>query len=67
VPLDNSNVDFIEGATKITYSTSGNNPKFYKDPYKLFSGRTGEEVESKWKIYDIAGNQNNYPTFNESN
>ena len=67
IPLDGDNVDFVEGATKITYSTSGNNPKFYKDPYKLFSGRTGEEIESKWSIYDAAGNQNNYPTFNESN
>jgi hypothetical protein len=37
-PIETNSKDFIEGTTQIIYSSFGNDPKYYKDPYKLYSG-----------------------------
>jgi hypothetical protein len=39
-----NNKDYIDGATTITYSSMGTEPKYYKDPYKLYDGSTKQEI-----------------------
>ena len=35
---------YIEGATTIVYDSMGNNPSYYKDPFKIFKSNTNENV-----------------------
>ena len=67
IPIGTDSKDFIEGATQIIYSSFGNDPKYYKDPYKLYSGVDMQEQTSvKWSI--LPGTQNDgFPKIDETN
>lgn len=41
----------IEGATKIVYDSNGSNPRYYKNPYRLYGARLKLFNTAKWKIY----------------
>ena len=38
---------YIEGATTIVYDSMGSNPSYYKDPYKIFTCNTNENLAEK--------------------
>lgn len=38
---------YIEGATSIVYDSMGSNPSYYKDPYKIFTCNTNENLAEK--------------------
>ena len=38
---------YIEGATTIVYDSMGSNPSYYKDPYKIFTCNTNENLADK--------------------
>jgi hypothetical protein len=40
IPYAPSNTVHIEGASNIIYSSAGNNPQYYKNPYKLYTKST---------------------------
>lgn len=66
-PIGTDSKDFIEGATQIIYSSFGNDPKYYKDPYKLYSGvDMQEQTDVKWTI--LSGTQNDgFPKTDKTN
>lgn len=42
---------YIEGPTNIVYDSSGTNPSYYKNPYKIFDGSNGNELDACiWSI-----------------
>jgi hypothetical protein len=52
---------YIEGATMVVYDSMGNNPAYYKDPYKLFNQSHAEVEGLTWSIkhYDASGKEIN--------
>ena len=50
VPYAVNERDYAEGATKIVYSTTGNNPRYYKDPYRLYNGNDGTIRTCTWSV-----------------
>lgn len=52
----------IEGATKIVYDSNGANPKYYKEPYKLFLDNLVEVENVEWEI-SVSNEINNYEKF----
>ena len=66
-PIGTGSKDFIEGATQIIYSSFGNDPKYYKDPYKLYSGvDMQEQTDVKWIILSETQNDG-FPKTDETN
>ena len=66
-PIGTDSKDFIEGATQIIYSSFGNDPKYYKDPYKLYSGvDMQEQTDVKWTILSETQNDG-FPKIDETN
>lgn len=55
---------YIEGATSIVYDSSGSNPVYYKDSYKLFENHKNEPAQGnlEWKILYYLGNSGNTPS-----
>lgn len=41
----------IEGATKIVYDSNGANPRYYKNPYKLYGHNLKQYSDITWKVY----------------
>lgn len=41
---------YIEGVTSIVYDSYGQNPNYYKNPYKIFNSNTGEELQIGSKL-----------------
>jgi hypothetical protein len=41
----------IEGATKIVYDSNGTNPRYYKNPYKLYTYQLSQVNNINWDIY----------------
>lgn len=41
----------IEGATKIVYDSNGANPRYYKNPYKLYRHQLSQVNDISWNIY----------------
>lgn len=51
IPYAPANTTYIEGASTILYSSSGNNPQYYKSPYKLYSKADNElQANITWII-----------------
>lgn len=48
---DADNNYYIEGPTNIVYDSSGTNPSYYKNPYKIFDGSNGNELDAcTWSV-----------------
>lgn len=43
-----SNIQELEGATKIVYDTNGVNPSYYKNPYKLYQTNSNVPMSVNW-------------------
>lgn len=42
---------YIEGPTSVIYDSSGSNPSYYKEPYRIYNATTNEEITNvKWNI-----------------
>lgn len=41
----------IEGATKIVYDSNGANPRYYKNPYKLYRHQLSQVNDISWNVY----------------
>ena len=41
----------IEGATKIVYDSNGANPRYYKNPYKLYRHQLSQVKDVSWNVY----------------
>lgn len=64
IPSNATGKDYISGATSIIYSSLGTEPKYYKDPYKLYND-VGDELEATWEV--LNQNSSGYPQINEDN
>jgi len=47
---------YVEGATSVIYDSSGSNPAYYKNPYKIFTGNGVQIIDVEWKIQYYALN-----------
>ena len=73
---------YIEGATMVVYGSEGNNPTYYKDPYRIFSSNSNQDLSAimldgeqsdvprydvQWKIKYYKMGNGNSPTLIEEN
>ena len=66
---------YIEGATSVIYDNNGNNPDYYKKPYRIFynyQGSNGEEsigqeiTDVEWRIVYYSYDGNNFTLTNNT-
>lgn len=66
---------YIEGATSVIYDNNGNNPDYYKKPYRIFynyKGSNGEEsigqeiTDVEWRIVYYSYDGNNFTLTNNT-
>ena len=58
IPFTTTKHSYVDGMFSIIYSCFGNNPRYYKDPFKFYNGKTGKEEEVTWSISVISSSGN---------
>ena len=67
IPYSNSDKYYIEGASWVIYNSAGNEPQYYKNPYKLFDKTTHEQINAIWEIKHSSNDNKFTPNLNEEN
>ena len=67
IPFTTIKNSYVDGMFSIIYSCFGNNPRYYKDPFKFYNGTTDKEEEVTWSISVIpSDNEEQVPEFRDN-
>lgn len=58
IPYTTIENSYVDGMFSIIYSCFGNNPRYYKDPFKFYNGETDKEEEVAWSINVVSSSGN---------